>query len=145
MTVGERLKAAIVACGYSIRKFQAAVKERGAPGASYPTVHRYLKNKSEPTAPFLREAADLLGVRYEWLAVGQGEMTEDLEQDGKRIEGVAESSAPEGWRQGAVASSMLMCREVLRSSRFCCIGPASRLSPLATIQLSWTAIRFGAT
>ena len=89
----------------------------GVSGSSYPMVHRYLKGSAEPSLSFLRHAADILHVRYEWLAVGQGGMTEDEEAvrhapkkgasekqtTGERIWGGIEDSFPSitrAWRGG---------------------------------------------
>lgn len=45
------------------------------------TVQRYLSNKIAPSIDFLRTAADVLGVRFAWLAANDGEMTEALETE----------------------------------------------------------------
>lgn len=76
MTLGERLRRGIESAGHSVRAFHREMEARGVSGSSYPNIHRYLADNSEPALGFLREAADLLGVRYEWLAVGQGPMKE---------------------------------------------------------------------
>jgi len=69
----------------SVREFQREIepmlKERGERGGSYTMIHRYLK-KGDPQPPtgFLLVAAELLGVRTEWLLAGKGQMTEAEEQ-----------------------------------------------------------------
>jgi len=50
--------------------------EQTVSGSSYPTIHRYLADKAEPSLKFLRKAADVLDVTYEWLAVGVPPKTE---------------------------------------------------------------------
>jgi hypothetical protein len=45
-------------------------------GISRPMVHRYLKGEAVPPLAFVAAAADLLGVRFEWLAVDAGAPTE---------------------------------------------------------------------
>ena len=76
-TLGERLRHAVTEGGLSVRAFHRAMDgERGVYGSSYPNVHRYLADKADPSLEFLRQASDLLSVRYEWLAVGHGQPTE---------------------------------------------------------------------
>ncbi|MCH7623707.1 MAG: helix-turn-helix transcriptional regulator, partial [Nitrospinae bacterium] len=75
MAVGERLKQAIEThAGISIREFHRRMGPdgRGVSGASYPNIHRYLKERVEPSLEFLRQAAEECGVRQEWLIVGAG-------------------------------------------------------------------------
>ncbi len=67
----------------SIRAFQGEMKRRDVPGASYPTIHRYLKDETSPTLDFLHSAAEVLDVRAAWLATGEGTPTERI--DAKRI------------------------------------------------------------
>ena len=84
-TLGGRLRSAIDrqppegksrGVGLLIKKLQ----EREAPGANYPSINSYLENRVEPPLAFLRAVADALGVRFTWLAVGQGAETEEAEQ-----------------------------------------------------------------
>lgn len=44
--------------------------------SSRPSINSYVTNKTEPPVTFIREAADILGVREEWLAFGSGPPTE---------------------------------------------------------------------
>ena len=60
----------------SIREFSSQMEDRDAPGRARQTIHSYLKGDAEPSLKFLRIAAEVLGVRYPWLATGQGEPTE---------------------------------------------------------------------
>lgn len=105
MTLGERLRVAIkVEAGLSIREFHKRMDGR-APGSSYPNIHRYLSDGAEPTLEFLRAAAEVLGVRYQWLAVGQGAPTEAGERDNSAARGVAHAALPAdgGWRSTALS------------------------------------------
>lgn len=86
-TIGERLRIAIrrmPARGRErgIRLFQKQMEERypGVTGTSYPSIHSYLQNRTAPPLEFLAAAAELLGVREEWLANGEGEMTEERQR-----------------------------------------------------------------
>lgn len=62
-----------------IEAFVRALQERVAatgrkvPGANRAMVQRYLGNRATPSITFLAEAAELLGVRFEWLATGVGQ------------------------------------------------------------------------
>jgi transcriptional regulator with XRE-family HTH domain len=57
----------------SLTEFQGEMK--GSPGSSYASVHSYIKGTAEPNVDFLRKAADVFGVRPEWLILGEGERT----------------------------------------------------------------------
>lgn len=71
--VPDRLRWAVEEhAGISIREFQRRMDERDVRGSSYATVHGYLHGESAPSVEFLREAADVLGVRDEWLVLGRG-------------------------------------------------------------------------
>ena len=67
----------------SVRKFYREMQRfrdrRGKKlrGTSYPTIHKYLGGKTRPSVEFLRKAAELTGVREEWLMSGSGEPTEE--------------------------------------------------------------------
>ena len=77
MTLGQRLRDAVTNhAGISVREFHRRMAEREVPGSSYPNIHRYLADKAEPSLEFLRKAAELLEVTYEWLAVGVPPKTE---------------------------------------------------------------------
>lgn len=74
MELHERLKSAVEKHPeYSIRGFQKAMEQKDVTGTAYATVHSYLKGDTEPSVGFLRTAAELLGVREEWLILGKGE------------------------------------------------------------------------
>ena len=60
----------------SVREFHRQMKERSVRGSAYPTIHRYLADKSEPSIAFLKSAGELLQVRETWLAQGDGARTE---------------------------------------------------------------------
>lgn len=79
MSIGKRLRMTLEQCEMSVREFQRQMEERSVRGSSYPTIHRYLTDKSEPSMAFLKSAAELLGVREIWLAQGHGEPTETAE------------------------------------------------------------------
>ena len=77
MTLGQRLRDAITNhAGISVRQFHRRMVEQKVSGSSYPTIHRYLADKAEPSLKFLRKAAEVLDVTYEWLAVGVPPKTE---------------------------------------------------------------------
>lgn len=100
MTVGERLREAIEdhwtppdGKRASIREFAAQLKKRGAPGRARQTIHSYLSDDAEPSLEFFREAADVLDVRAEWLALGSGAMTEEEERAREDVEVASRASA----------------------------------------------------
>lgn len=73
--VGERLREAVEEHdGMSIRQFQKRMDETDVDGTSYSAVHRYLRpgSTTEPSIAFLKEAAEVLGVRPEWLILNRG-------------------------------------------------------------------------
>ena len=76
MSIGKRLRTALEECGMSVREFHRQMEGRSVRGSSYPTIHRYLADKSEPSMAFLKSAAELLEVRESWLAQGDGARTE---------------------------------------------------------------------
>jgi hypothetical protein len=78
-SIGERLKRALNLRDRSVRAFQKAMEERHAMGSSAPAIYRYLRGEATPTLQFIEAAASWLEVRREWLAFGEGEITEDLE------------------------------------------------------------------
>ena len=94
-TVGERLGWAIekrpaIGKQRGLRKFQRDIEKRAAelweaekikiPGVSMLSIMKYLKDDVTPSVAFLREAAQLAGVRPEWLAFGSGLRSEDEEK-----------------------------------------------------------------
>lgn len=85
MTLGERLQTALEFGGWRVLAFRDEMKERlegtDARGYTHPAIKRYLDDRAEPSLGFLRVAADVLGVRYPWLAVEQGAMTEEEEME----------------------------------------------------------------
>ena len=95
-SVGKRLREAITehwvrpeGGNTSIRAFQRQMEARAEDpravdleegkklrGVSYPSINSYLKKGgTTPSLDFLKEAADVLGVRHEWLASGHGSPT----------------------------------------------------------------------
>lgn len=86
---GERLRAAVADWHGSDRggaAFSSALQKRvtgdgsAVPGSSRAMIQRYFDGASEPSLEFLRHAAAVLGVRFEWLALGEGERTEAEER-----------------------------------------------------------------
>ena len=71
----ERLAQAIGEWG-AMPDFLSAVRDRGVRGGSPTSVYRYVKAQIVPGIDFLVEAADVLGVRRDWLLFGEGEQTE---------------------------------------------------------------------
>lgn len=81
-TVGDRLRQAIDQKVGSIRYFEKKLK-RHAPnlrGTSRQTIYRYLDAESDPPPGFIRAAAEVMSIRDEWLASGQGAMDEEAER-----------------------------------------------------------------
>src|SRR5687768_5546122 len=79
MTVAERLDRKRKDRGWSIRKFHKEISAEAPDirGASYMSVLAYVTGKvEEPPTAFLRAAAKVLGVRFEWLAYESGWPTE---------------------------------------------------------------------
>lgn len=79
--IGDRLRMTLEQRQMSVREFQRQMVGRVGKGSSYPTVHRYLAGKSEPSMAWLKSAAGLLGISEIWLAQGHGSPspTETLE------------------------------------------------------------------
>lgn len=85
MALAHRLETAIAErFNGSIRAFQQALQERGARGSAYASVHSYVKGEAIPSLEFVETAADVLGVRPEWLGFGRGEPTEEQEENRTR-------------------------------------------------------------
>lgn len=76
MTIADRLTLALKDAPEAVRgdkkKFTAAMARTGVEGVSYPTVIGYFSDKVKPSPEWLSAAAELLGVRAEWLAFGTG-------------------------------------------------------------------------
>ena len=88
-----RLKQALATRDTSVRSFADELSERypDLRGASYGGVRQYVEGKvRNPRIELLRAIADILIVRWEWLAYNSGEMTEDHEALRLRRESVAE-------------------------------------------------------
>ncbi len=86
-TIGERLEEALRLWEHppkgkrGKKAFQEAIKPRlqmrgGQMGITYQTILSYFDGSSTPSLEWLREAADLLTVRFDWLVLGQGEAKE---------------------------------------------------------------------
>ncbi len=79
-SLSKRLKKALEdwkrgGAGRSISSFHRILAERQVPGSSYAMVHRYLRGQWKPSLGFLEAAAEVLGVRKEWLTYGEGPRT----------------------------------------------------------------------
>lgn len=75
-------------------------------GSSYPTVLGYFADNVEPSPTWLRAAADVVGVRPEWLAFGTGEPVEMLtesEARAKQVKNAAQitEAIDSGWHSRA--------------------------------------------
>jgi transcriptional regulator with XRE-family HTH domain len=81
-TFGDRLTRAVDLRYGSVRKFEREIKKQapGLRGTSRQTLYRYINGESDPPDGFIATAAELLGVRREWLALGHGGRTEEEEQ-----------------------------------------------------------------
>lgn len=81
-SVGERLRLAIEQQIGSVRKFRRELHDHAPDlrGTARQTLYRYFKGESEPGPGIIKAAADLLGVREDWLARGDGEMTPEAER-----------------------------------------------------------------
>lgn len=67
------------------RAFQRALQGRMDPnlnrqGTSYPAILSYFADNTSPSLPWLREAAEVLGVRFDWLVTGKGFPTQREQQ-----------------------------------------------------------------
>ncbi len=58
--------------GRSISSFHRILAERQVQGSSYAMIHRYLRGQWKPSLRFLEAAAEVLGVRQQWLTYGEG-------------------------------------------------------------------------
>lgn len=87
-SVGERLRREIERWG-SIRGFAERMEQehRDVRGASYPSIHRYLKGDRQPGARFVAAAAEVLGLRERYLATGVAPRTEEEGRDQHVIRG----------------------------------------------------------
>ncbi len=74
-TLVERLEGAMEHAGTHVKRLCVALGRRGTRGSSYPNVTAYLRGVREPSLAWVRDAADELGVRAEWLGFGHGAMT----------------------------------------------------------------------
>ncbi len=70
--------------------------QAGAPGANYPTLNSYLKERDPVSPPldFLTAAADALDVRVEWLAFGTGPRM-PVEEEGSPLADAARAGFPD--------------------------------------------------
>lgn len=84
-TVGRRLKGAVShwasenAIGHGVKEFSARMQGRGVKGYAVPSLYSYFRDEVSPTVEFLATAADVLAIRLAWLAAGDGEMTEAIQ------------------------------------------------------------------
>lgn len=62
------------------------MQQRGVAASTYPTIDTYLKGDSSPRLDFVREAAELLGVRAAWLAFEDGGKTEEEEKARQNVQ-----------------------------------------------------------
>jgi hypothetical protein len=75
--IGGRLRKALERQDHrSIRSFAFALEETGVRGHTYSSVYDYVVGKVQPRPEWIATAAKILGVRAEWLASGEGEMTQ---------------------------------------------------------------------
>lgn len=90
-TIGERLGRAIELQIGSVRMFQTRLQKKkpGLKGTSRTTIYAYLNSEKDPGLGFIQAAADVLGVREEWLANNDGPMTveEEIRQAAVTLEG----------------------------------------------------------
>jgi hypothetical protein len=106
MTLGQRLQQALDLAGYRVLAFRDVMKKKlkntGVTGYTHPAIKRYLDDEAEPSLAFLRVAAEVLGVRYPWLVVGQGAMTEEEEVERVTTATITATasavSIPKGWK-----------------------------------------------
>jgi hypothetical protein len=72
--IAGRLEQVRISAGYRTQKdFHSALKAAGA-DVSYSAVRNYHYDSREPPVSYLLRVADLVGVRFEWLATGRGPM-----------------------------------------------------------------------
>ena len=74
--IAERIRETLAGSGLSQRAFHQRVAESVGPearGVSFGAIRHYLSGKLySPRPEVLRAMADILGVRFEWLAIGRG-------------------------------------------------------------------------
>jgi hypothetical protein len=76
---GDRLQSAIDAAGLGKTAFWKAMQkplaDAGLSGATRQSLYKYLSGERVPTVPWIREAAEVLGVEAAWLERGEGPRT----------------------------------------------------------------------
>ena len=88
--VGERLRDVLERREWTVKDFLDRLgKDASVSGQT--AIYKYVRGdgKTPPPADFLEDAARVLGVRFAWLVIEDGEMTESLEED--RIEKKAQA------------------------------------------------------
>lgn len=74
--ISDRLQRALERAGNrSIRSLESAMRERESDITSYGAIRAYVQGEKLAPLTFLMEAAEELGIRPEWLILGEGEMT----------------------------------------------------------------------
>lgn len=74
MTLGQRIREALKHWNDSHRAFAREMQERGVRGGSYRSLVNYLNGETTPSTQWLEEAAEIMGVNFQWLATGEGPM-----------------------------------------------------------------------
>ena len=106
-TVEGRLEKARKEANRSIRSLQQALHDKKVPvpGSSYANVHAYFKGRTRPTLEFIKAAAEELGVKPEWLAFGNGWMTE---REQREAEAAAALLEREEEREGSLFNERML-------------------------------------
>jgi transcriptional regulator with XRE-family HTH domain len=96
------------------RGFQAAIATHLGIGRQ--TVNYWVKQGGEPEREMARQIAEKLGVRYEWLAFGKGDMldaprSDSLDDTERKIMRAYRSATPDGKR--AIAAMAFAARKLL--------------------------------
>ena len=92
----DRLEAEVDLFG-TVKDFAAAMKETGLRGVSRVTVYSYIKGTTSPSFEWVKQAANILGVRAQYLQRGTPPRTE-----AEAIAGTARTGADPGRARGAV-------------------------------------------
>ncbi len=96
--IADRLGLAMDRGGWSIRSLQRELTKLEVPASSYSSVRAYVNGLTVPRRDWIEAAANVLGVRAEWLRTGSGQITEteetlreraELEEGKRRLKGLS--------------------------------------------------------
>jgi hypothetical protein len=88
----ERLTEALKHANATKHALHKRLERRGVRGSSWGSIRNYFEGDAQPTLDVLLAMADELGVRLQWLAYDDGEMTAELEAAADRHRRLSESA-----------------------------------------------------